>query len=60
MLNFSHDKIVRFKSLTIQSEAMEKLLFSHYVVSDYKSMDCSMPGSSVLHYLPESTKIHVQ
>ena len=32
----------------------------HYVVSDLCDlMDCSMPGSSVLHYLPKFAQIHV-
>ena len=36
------------------------LLFSNSVVSDFcDPMDCTMPGSSVLHYLTEFAQIHV-
>ena len=35
------------------------LLFSHQVISDCDPMGCSMPGFSVLHYLPEFTQTHV-
>ena len=36
------------------------LLSSHLVMSDsYSPIDCSMPGSSVLYYLPEFAQIHV-
>ena len=35
------------------------LLFSHYIMSDSVTVDCSMPGSSVLHYLLEFAEIHV-
>ena len=38
----------------------EKRLFSHLVVSTFCGpMDCSTPGSSVLHYLLELAQSHV-
>ena len=40
-----------------QSTFVVVQLLSHLPL--YDPMDCSMPGSSVLHYLPEFAQIHV-
>ena len=41
-----------FQQSTFVVQLLSHLLF-------YDPMDCSMPGSSVLHYFPEFVQIHV-
>ena len=55
ILLVSHQTI--FRNVNVWSS---KLLFSCSVVSDcFQPLDCSMPGSSVLHYLLEFAHIYI-
>ena len=48
-----------FKFWTFLLFSVLLLLFSHSVMSiSLKPMDCSMPGFSVLHYIPEFAQTH--
>ena len=48
-----------FKFWTFLLFSVLLLLFSYSVMSiSLKPMDCSMPGFSVLHYIPEFAQIH--
>ena len=41
-----------------KSDSVSLLLFSHSVMSDSDSMDCSMPGFPVFQHLPEFAQVH--
>ena len=54
LLNLEIIKILNFMLCTYRCRSVTKLCLTLC-----EPMNCSMPGSSVLHYLPEFAQIHV-
>ena len=48
------------RALTVHSKEVVYCSVARLHLTLCKRMDCSMPGSSVLHFFPELAQIHVQ
>ena len=58
-LNTDLESTVCFHEPVIVGSSTLLLLFSHCVVSDCDTMDCSMPAFLVLYHLPKFAQTHV-